>query len=659
MLKQEKSLLKKICNLIYIYEESKKKNEYLGWLLQKSKIERYNLFYNKFKYEFIYYDNKENEDNNRIIDFDIINSDYIVFVNKNGKISKEFKRVISKYISKHKDSQIIYTNEDEISSKKELIKYKNPFFKPEWSIDTLISYMYFGSCIIIKTDFIKKYFNTYTIKSRADIYQLLLSLVWHKPIINRVEKILYHYSDLSNLLNENCIFEIANAKYRFLNHDINQKCLLQLETNTKCYLPIYEHNINDMVSIIIPSKDNASILKVCILSILKYTKDLKYEIIVVDNGSNKSCRKEIEDLSLAFNFKYYYEPMEFNFSKMCNYGVKKSQGNFILFLNDDIEVVQYNWLNILIGQAKRPWTGAVGAKLLYPDKEHIQHIGITNGLNGPIHKLAMFRDDKDWCFGRNHLLYNYIAVTGACLVIEKEKFINIGGFDEKLKIRYNDVDLGWRLYKKGYFNVVRNDVELIHCESISRGLDNDNNQKLEQLKIEKNLLFQNHKDFLNHDPLLSENIVQSKAGFDPDYCQDYDLNKTNNIRKSNLVIKNQWIDDSINLYIEKVIDNKELIYIEGWSFLKSHDNSFYKKQIILRKEPNFNTALIASVYFKYRNDIVDLYKAEKNIGLSGFICKIPRELIQKDIKYNIGILYTDKLNKRKRFIASNNQILVK
>lgn len=79
----------------------------------------------------------------------------------------------------------------------------------------------------------------------------------------------------------------------------------------------------------------------------------------------------------------------------------------------------------------------------------------------------------------------------------------------------------------------------------------------------------------------------------------------------------------------------------------------------MRKEPNFNTALIASVYFKYRNDIVDLYKAEKNIGLSGFICKIPRELIQKDIKYNIGILYTDKLNKRKRFIASNNQILVK
>ena len=147
----------------------------------------------------------------------------------------------------------------------------------------------------------------------------------------------------------------------------------------------YITNEYDLVSIIIPSKDNPDILKCCLQSIRKFTKYINYEIVVVDNGSNDSNRKEYEKLVGTFEGQasYVYEKADFNFSHMCNVGAAKAKGNLLLFLNDDIEIIgqdyeDTDWLSVLVGQAKQESTGAVGAKLLYPDSSYIQHVGVIN-----------------------------------------------------------------------------------------------------------------------------------------------------------------------------------------------------------------------------------------------------------------------------------------
>jgi len=141
------------------------------------------------------------------------------------------------------------------------------------------------------------------------------------------------------------------------------------------------------------------------------------------------------------------------------------------FIPDQMFPQVQQWLERMLGQASLSYAGAVGAKLLYPDSDLIQHTGVINIMNGPSHALCGY-SDKDMCaFARNIMDFNYLAVTAACLMISKEKFYEIGAFDESMAVSYNDVELCFRLVKKGYFNVVRNDAILYHYESYSRGYD--------------------------------------------------------------------------------------------------------------------------------------------------------------------------------------------
>ena len=179
-------------------------------------------------------------------------------------------------------------------------------------------------------------------------------------------------------------------------------------------------------SIIIPTKDHPIILFDCIHSVLESGNYRDFEIIVVDNGSNEQNRARIERmrdmLNEDFRFVYHYEPMEFNFSKMCNLGVSLATGDYILLLNDDIEITQDNWLEKLMEKAVLPHVGAVGAKLIYPGTEIIQHAGITNIHLGPAHKLQFRSDALEFYFGRNRMAMDVLGVTGACLLVKKKAF---------------------------------------------------------------------------------------------------------------------------------------------------------------------------------------------------------------------------------------------
>jgi GT2 family glycosyltransferase len=191
-------------------------------------------------------------------------------------------------------------------------------------------------------------------------------------------------------------------------------------------------------------------------------------------------------------------------------GADAAEGKYLLFLNDDIVVDDAEWLEKLTATARLTNAGAVGAKLLYPEENRIQHCGVISIANGPVHAFIGERDDSDCYFGRNCFTYNYLAVTAACMCIRREIFPR---FNEKLSVAYNDVELCFRLYKAGYYNAVVNDIKLYHYESYSRGNDLADKAKLQRLINERHKLYALHPEFRGYDPFYNPALSQLRADF--------------------------------------------------------------------------------------------------------------------------------------------------
>ena len=206
---------------------------------------------------------------------------------------------------------------------------------------------------------------------------------------------------------------------------------------------------------------------------------------------------------------------------MCNRGAELADGKLLLFLNDDIELCENDWLDKMVSRALQPYVGSVGLKLYYPDSVKIQHDGIVNLPVGPVHKLQFMEDDRSYYFGRNRFTQDCVAVTGACLLIRTEVFREAGGFREVLRVAYNDVELGFRLLEMGYYNVVWNDRFAYHHESLSRGSD-ESPEKMQRLVQERELLYQMHPQFRGEDPFYPKGL--NREGLDsrvvPAYLTD-------------------------------------------------------------------------------------------------------------------------------------------
>ncbi len=249
------------------------------------------------------------------------------------------------------------------------------------------------------------------------------------------------------------------------------------------------------ISIIIPFKDKAELLQSCIESILQKTTYQDYEIILIDNESaEKSTLEYLETLKNNFKISIHKYDKLFNFSAINNFAAKKAGGEYLLFLNNDTEVVSENWLEEMLKLFEDEKVGAVGAKLLYPNGK-IQHIGVEiHPEHGPVHTARMQEEDSvDFASPRECL-----AVTGACLMTRKRLFLETGGFDEEnLPIAYNDIDYCFKLRKLGYEIICTPFAKLFHHESASRGLDIKNSYKiLKPIKFLKFKGLQRYRQFL-------------------------------------------------------------------------------------------------------------------------------------------------------------------
>lgn len=213
------------------------------------------------------------------------------------------------------------------------------------------------------------------------------------------------------------------------------------------------------------------------------------------------------------NFRVIDANYEFNYSKINNQAVEAAKGEYIVLLNNDTEIITPHWLQVMVGYAMQPHIGAVGAKLLYPDNT-VQHAGIILGIGGIAQHCFIDNPREDVGFyGRLSVPFNYSAVTAACLMVSKEKYLEVNGLEEDLQVAFNDVDFNLKLLKQGYYNICLNQVELYHYESKSRGDDtvDTNSAKYRRFVQEHDYIKDKWGYMLYSDRFYNPNLSLKKA----------------------------------------------------------------------------------------------------------------------------------------------------
>lgn len=437
--------------------------------------------------------------------------EFIVFLDCDDTLAKNALYEVALKINDFPLCDVIYSDEDKITS---IGRRYLPFFKPDWSPDTIMSFMYTCHLSVYRKDILEQIGGLRSEFDGAQDYDLILRTMEITDKIIHIPKILYHWrthnhSTAKTLEAKPYIQQAAKrAKEEALKRR-GIKAFLEFKKDSYQWNVVYQINPKVLVSIILLSKDHPNLLQVCIQSLIR-TINMPYEIIVWDNGSSLENRKKYERICNNIGCKYYYEKEDFNFSSQCNKAAKKTKGSILLFLNDDIEAIKTGWMERMAGHVLLSHVGAVGAKLYYPKSKLIQHCGVISLCSGPSHVLFGKEDNQNYYFGRNCCVYNYSAVTGACFMIRKEVFEQVGGFDVEFPIDYNDVDLCYRLSESGYYNVVRNDVVLYHSESVSRGKVQYDIQKKAQQKKALSLLKYKHQKRKN-DPFYNINLTQHRV----------------------------------------------------------------------------------------------------------------------------------------------------
>ena len=405
---------------------------------------------------------------------------------------------------------IIYGDEDRIKKGDRL---GEPWFKPQWCPDLLLSRNYFGSLVLCRHSLVRSIAGFATGYGNAFNYDLCLRLTEKTNRIGHISRILSHGKPLSYR---------AEDSIKVVTDTLKRRGEIGLVTSNLEFPEIktirYEITERNLVSIIIPTRNLGQMLNECLTSIFELTTYDNYEVIAIDNGSDES-----ETLSIIEQwqnkeperFKSLQLDIPFNYSLINNHGVSQAQGKYLLFLNNDTKIIFPDWLERMIEQAQRPTIGAVGALLLYPD-DTVQHAGVVLGVTGIAahgHRNYSFNNT-----GYNHSLLtttNYSAVTSACLMCRREVFTKVGGFNEQLAVAYNDVDFCLKLQQHGYYNVWLPHVRLYHYESQTRTVENTP-EKQQRILQEVAYMKDTWSEILDNDPCYNRNLTREK--------EDYSLN---------------------------------------------------------------------------------------------------------------------------------------
>lgn len=416
-----------------------------------------------------------------------------------------------------KEIDVFYTDEDKVTT--DLAEHFQPHFKPDFNLDLLRSNNYITHFFVARTELVRNVGGFRQEYDGAQDYDFIFRCVEQAGEICHIPEILYHWRTHKESTSDNPVSKMYafEAGKRAIEGNLERCGVQAVVSHTKdlgFYQVGYPVQGSPLVSVLIPNKDQKESLKKCLDSVFEKTTYSNYEIIIIENNSTESETFEYyRELQKRSNVKVITWKEGFNYSAINNFGEKEASGDYLLFLNNDVEVINPRWMEEMLGNCQRPEVGITGAKLYYPD-DTIQHAGTIIGIGGIAgHAFLNMPRSRTGYLHKASIQMNLSAVTAACMMMKRSVFEQIGGFEEKLTVAFNDVDLCLRTVQAGYLVVYNPKVELYHYESKSRGSE-DNEEKVRRFQREIEFMRSRWITILKEgDPNYNKNLTLSKWNY--------------------------------------------------------------------------------------------------------------------------------------------------
>jgi GT2 family glycosyltransferase/glycosyltransferase involved in cell wall biosynthesis len=404
--------------------------------------------------------------------------DFILFLDNDDELTPDALGEVALYLASHPETDFLYSDDDKIDTEGHRFA---PQFKPDWSPELLLSYMYLGHLCVVRNTIFAQIGGLRLGFEGSQDYDFALRATEVSRQVGHLPLVLYHWRTAPG---STAISGAAKPASFAAGQKAIQEALERRNIQGKIYQPDWANKENlgifsqqfpdhgPSVTIIIPTKNQLTLLKGCIDSLAKTTYQ-NYQVVVIDNESDDPKTREYLKQLPHQVLPIKNAGGKFSFAAINNRAVAQTESDYILFLNNDTEVINPRWLSQMVGYLQFSGVGAVGARLLYPDGK-IQHAGVIHGLHHGLagHAFKLMPSDNRGYLSLAMVTRNYSAVTAACMLTPRQLFLELGGFDEQnFAVAYNDVDYGYRLLEKGYRSVYCPTAELLHREGTSRGFD--------------------------------------------------------------------------------------------------------------------------------------------------------------------------------------------
>ena len=443
--------------------------------------------------------------------------DFVVLTDHDDLLSPEALYQCAKAVQKEPQTDVIYSDEDKVDMSGK--KFFEPHFKSDYNIDLLCTMNYICHLFVVRKDVMERAGLFESCYDGAQDHDFILRCTEKAEHIVHIPKVLYHWRCHAQSTSENPeskLYAFENGCKAVKAHYDRIGIPAEVEQGPfyGMYRTHYLWKEQPLVSILIPNKDHVTDLKKCMDSIEEKSTYRNFEFIIVENNSTEeetfAYYKEIEKRD---NVRVLYYKEDFNYSRINNFGAKEANGEYVLLLNNDTEMIEPDSIKEMLDVCMRPDVGIVGAKLIFEDNT-IQHAGVIIGFGGVAGHafIGQDRDDNGY-FSRIISVQDLSAVTAACLMVRRSVFDEVEGLNEELKVAFNDIDFCLKVRKAGYLVVYNPYAQFYHYESKSRGQE-DSADKVARFQQEIGLFGERWGELLEHgDPYYNPNLTLDKADF--------------------------------------------------------------------------------------------------------------------------------------------------
>lgn len=443
---------------------------------------------------------------------ELAEGEFVALLDHDDVLPEHALFMVASYIDKHPEARLLYSDEDKLTLDGQRTA---PYFKPDWNPHLILTQNYFSHLGVYEAALMRQaggFRKGFEGSQDHDLMLRCLEIAGHDSVVH-IPHVLYHWRIMPGSTAQSGSEKpyAHTARVRAVQEHLTRSGIAASveepfgdagQLRVRFAIPAHAPK----VSIIIPTRDRVELLRQCITSVQRKTTYPNYEIIVVDNGSTEQQTLDYFAQIASPDVQVLRDDSPFNFSALNNRASKQATGEFLCLLNNDIEVISTDWLDELVSLAAQPGTGAVGARLWYPN-DTLQHGGVLFGLGGVAGHMhhALHRWQQGY-FGRAVVTQNLSAVTAACLVVRKAIYEEVEGLDEELAVAFNDVDFCAKVLKAGYRNVWTPHAELYHHESASRGSDMDPD-KYQRFVGEVRWMEARWPDLIANDPAYNRNLT--------------------------------------------------------------------------------------------------------------------------------------------------------